>query len=133
MRFLIVDDDESIHLYLQNTLAPYAECDSAMSAEDGLKLFEKAHDEDNPYDVVFMDILMPGMNGHQAAETMRASERKRKVSSMDRFKLVMITSLVDDTNVSKAFFSTHASCYIVKPLDKYRVLDELKQNLIIES
>lgn len=129
---MIVDDDESIHLYLQGILSKYAQCDCAMSGELGFELFEKAHEENQPYDVVFMDILMPGMNGHQVAETMRAKERKLNVPVIDRFKLVMITSLVDDTNVSKAFFSTHASCYIVKPLDKNRVLDELEQNLIIE-
>lgn len=133
VRFLIVDDDESIHLYLQSVLSSYAQCDSAISGEAGVEMFDQAHAEGSPYDVVFMDILMPGMSGHQTAEIMRASERKRKVGVMDRFKLVMITSLVDDTNVSKAFFSTHASCYIVKPLDRNRVLDELEQNLIIEQ
>lgn len=133
MRFLIVDDDESIHLYLQGILASYAQCDFASSGEEGIALFDEAHEIGQPYDVVFMDILMPGMTGHQTAELMRAHERKFEVGSMDRFKLVMITSLVDDTNVSKAFFSTHASCYIVKPLDKNRVLEELRQNLIIES
>ncbi len=133
MRFLIVDDDESIHLYLQSVLSSYAQLDFAASGEEGVELFAKAHEDGKPYDVVFMDILMPGMNGHQAAETMRATERKLCVGAFARFKLVMITSLVDDTNVSKAFFSTHASCYIVKPLDKARVLDELQQNLIIEA
>ncbi len=131
MRFLIVDDDESIHLYLQAVLAPFAECDSVMTGEEGVERFDKAHADGCPYDVVMMDILMPGMDGHQAAEIMRQREKDMKISEFQQFKLVMITSLVDDTNVSKAFFNTHASCYIVKPLDKDVVLDELKQNLII--
>lgn len=131
MRFLIVDDDESIHLYLQAVLAPFAQCDSALSGEKAIELFEKAHADGKPFDVVMMDILMPGMDGHQTAELMRKRERELGLSEHDRFNLVMITSLVDDTNVSKAFFNTHASCYIVKPLDKEKVLDELQQNLII--
>lgn len=131
MLFLIVDDDESIHLYLEQILKEYGECDSAMSGEEGVKLFDEAHGNGKPYDVVFMDILMPGMDGHEASETMRNMERKLGVRPPHLFKLVMITTLVDDSNVSKAFFKAQASCYIVKPLDKERVLDELKQNIVI--
>ena len=131
MHFLIVDDDESIHLYLNAILAPIAQCDSAMSGEEAVELFRAAHSGGQPYDVVMMDILMPGMDGHQAAESMRAYEKELGISELNQFKLVMITSLVDDNNVSKAFFNTHAACYIVKPLDKDKVFDELRQNLII--
>lgn len=132
MKFLIVDDDESIHLYLQSLLGKYAQCDSAPCGEDGIALFEEAHVSGKPYDVVFMDILMPGIDGHQTAGALRDREQGMGIGSRDQFKLVMITSLVDDTNVSKAFFNSGALCYIVKPLEKNKVLEELRQNLIIE-
>ena len=131
MRFLIVDDDESVHWYLQAILEPFARCDAVLSGEEGVRLFDAAHEQGKPYDTVFMDILMPGMDGHQAAEIMRAREEERGVDKLCAFKLVMITSLVDDANVSRAFFQTHASCYIVKPLDKEKVLEELRQNLVL--
>lgn len=131
MRFLIVDDDESIQLYLQAVLAPFARCDGAASGEAGLAMFDEAHAAGEPYDVVMMDILMPGMDGHQAAETMRAREAALGVGPLQAFKLVMITSLVDDANVSRAFFQAHATCYLVKPFDKATVLDELRENLIL--
>jgi two-component system chemotaxis response regulator CheY len=131
VRILIVDDDESIQLYLVSVLAPFARCDCAASGEEGVALFEAAHDEGKPYDVVMMDILMPGMDGHQAAEIMRARETALEVGTMELFKLVMITSLVDNVNVSRAFFQTQATCYLVKPFDKEMILDELRQNLIL--
>jgi two-component system chemotaxis response regulator CheY len=131
VRILIVDDDESVHWYLKAILEPFARCEAVLSGEEGVRLFDAAHEEGAPYDAVFMDILMPAMDGHQAAEIMRSHEEKLGVDKLFAFKLVMITSLVDDANVSRAFFQAHASCYIVKPLDKDKVIEELKQNLVL--
>lgn len=131
MRFLIVDDDESIHMYLQGVLAPFAVCDNAFSGEEAMNMFMQAHRDMRPYDVVFMDILMPELDGHKTAERLRQQEIQLGVSQENQFNLVMITSLVDNRNVSKAFFNTFASCYIVKPFDKDKVLDELRTNMII--
>ncbi|XXJ20149.1 response regulator [Desulfovibrio caledoniensis] len=131
MRFLIVDDDESIHLFLQVILAPYGECIAASTGERAVELFVRARDEGRPFDVVLMDILMPGMDGHQAAEIMRAKEKEDGVAEADSFKLAMITCVVDDTSVDRAFFNTRACIYIVKPLDRQTVISELKEHFII--
>ncbi|WP_018124865.1 response regulator [Desulfovibrio oxyclinae] len=128
MRFLIVDDDESIHLYLKNILKPYASCESALSGAEALSMFRKAVAEGRPYEAVFMDILMPGMDGHEVAERLREEDAN---GGANGFNLVMITSLADSRNVSKAFFDTYATCYIVKPFDKDVILDELYANMVI--
>jgi len=131
VRFLIVDDDESVLTYLATALAPFAGCDTVLSGSEALAAFNKAHAEGRPYDAVLMDILMPGMDGHQTAELLRAREEELGVDELHAFKLVMVSSLVDDANVTRAFFSTQAVCYLVKPLEKEKVLDELRQNLVI--
>ncbi|WP_419788266.1 response regulator [Pseudodesulfovibrio sp.] len=131
MRFLIVDDDESALAYLGTALSPYAECDGVLSGNDAVIAFDKAQADGRPYDAVLMDILMPGMDGHQTAEILRAREEELGVDELHAFKLVMVSSLVDDANVTRAFFSTQAVCYLVKPLEKEKVLEELRQNLVI--
>jgi len=131
VRFLIVDDDESVLAYLERVLSPFAQCDCVFSGEEALRVFDAAHAEGQPYDAVLMDILMPGMDGHQAAELLRDREDRLGVDEMHAFKLVMVSSLVDDANVTRAFFSTQAVCYIVKPLQKDKVIEELRQNLVI--
>jgi len=131
VRFLIVDDDESIHLFLPVILAPYGECATALTGERAVEMFSNARDEGQPFDVVLMDILMPGMDGHQAAELMREKERKDGVAESDSFKLAMITCVVDDTSIDKAFFNARACVYIIKPLDRDKVISELKEHFII--
>jgi len=131
LRFLIVDDDESIHVYLQAMLAPYGEFETALNGEEGLKRFTEALETGNPFDVVMMDILMPGMDGHETSLRMRTLERASCVPEEDRFTLIMTTCLVEQAHIKKAFANAGAALYIVKPLDKDEVISQLKEKGII--
>lgn len=130
MKYLLVDDDEAIHLLLKDILAPFARLDSALDGEQALDLFQRSLEPGGePYDAVFLDIVMPGMDGHAVAARLREMERRR--ADGPEFKLVMITALSDTRNLSKAFFKGYASCYIVKPLDCAKVLEELQGNGVL--
>lgn len=129
MRYLIVDDDESIHLYLQVILSRHGECVTALTGEEAVERFAAGLAEGNPFDVVFMDILLPGMDGHRAAGIMREAEASMEGGAS--FKLVMITCLVDDSNVKRAFSDARAELYITKPLDRESVSRQLREHGII--
>ncbi|WP_031479296.1 response regulator [Maridesulfovibrio frigidus] len=131
MRFLIIDDDETVHMYLTKLLSSYARCESVFSGAEAIDAFRKAVEDKDPFDTVFMDILMPEMDGHAATKELRALEAELGINGPGEFKLVMITSLNDTKNVSQAFFKGYASCYIVKPFSKVRVLNELRENNIL--
>lgn len=131
MRFLFVDDDETVHMYLGKLLKSYAKCDGAMSGTEAVDMYKKAFEEGDPYNVVFMDIMMPEMDGHKVVQKLRDLENELNISGPSEFKLVMITSLKDTKNVSKAFFKGFATCYIVKPFNKTHVIKELRENGII--
>jgi two-component system chemotaxis response regulator CheY len=130
VRYLLVDDDEGIHILLKDILAPFARLDSALDGEQALALFQRSLEPGGEaYDAVFLDIVMPGMDGHAVAARLRDMERRR--GDGPEFKLIMITALSDTRNLSKAFFKGYASCYIVKPLDRAKVLEELQSNGIL--
>ncbi len=131
MRFLIIDDDETVHMYLAQLLEPYARCETVFNGTEAIEAFKKAVKDNDPFDTVFMDILMPEMDGHAATKKLRDLESELGIYGPEEFKLVMITSLNDTKNVSQAFFRGYASCYIVKPFSKVRVLNELRENNIL--
>jgi two-component system chemotaxis response regulator CheY len=131
MRFLLVDDDETVHMYLGKLLESYAKCDSALSGGEAVDMYKKAYESGDSYNAVFMDIMMPEMDGHAVVKRLRDLENELQVPGPQEFKLVMITSLKDTKNVSKAFFKGLATCYIVKPFNKVHVLHELRENGII--
>ncbi|WP_428563467.1 MAG: response regulator [Solidesulfovibrio sp. DCME] len=123
MRFLIVDDDESIILFLRTFLSAYAECLTAGDGQEAMAAFEAALEEEQPFDAVFMDILMPGMDGNEVVLALRRMEQAAKSASP--FKLIMISVLTDTKNVSESFFHGRADAYLPKPLRREILLAEL--------
>lgn len=131
MRFLIVDDDESIILFLRTFLSAYAECFTACDGMEALTAFEAALEEDRPFEAVFMDILMPGMDGTEVVQALRRIENDH--SPAERFKLIMISVLTDTKNVSESFFHARADAYLPKPLRREALLAELVKLGLVDS
>lgn len=129
--FLIVDDDERFALLVAKRLDPHGKCIISHSGEDALLQFEHHLREKAPFEAVFMDINMPGMDGHTVVESLRKVEAANNVSALDTFKLVMLTCHSDVSNVSKAFFRGSADAYVPKEDFSSKFLDELKSISLI--
>jgi DNA-binding response OmpR family regulator len=66
-RILIVDDDPEIGRMLTKALSRHGfQVDNSGSAEDAIVRAEKA-----PYDAALVDLVMPGRDGAELAETLR--------------------------------------------------------------
>ena len=67
-RVLVVDDEPFVREMVRDFLAVLGlEADGAASASEGLAMVA-----DHPYELVVTDYLMPGMNGLEFAERLRA-------------------------------------------------------------
>lgn len=127
MRFLLVDDDESIILFLKRILEPHADCLAVDDGEKALAAFTESLRRNEPFTAVFMDILMPGMDGNQAVRELRTLERRHAAKDDPPVKLIMISVCTDTKNVSDSFFQGLADAYLPKPLDPDVVLRELSR------
>jgi two-component system chemotaxis response regulator CheY len=121
VKTLIVDDDKLCRVLLENMLSPYSACDTACDGAEAIDAFRLALDNDAPYDLVCLDIMMPGMNGHQVLESIREIERNRDILGNDGVKVVMATALDNSKQCIQAFREGCES-YLTKPIDAGRLL-----------
>jgi two-component system chemotaxis response regulator CheY len=126
MKFLIVDDDFDSRKLLQKILHPYGYCDVAVDGEEGVEAFRAALKENDPYNLISLDILMPNMDGQECLREIREIEKEMGVQPDQLVKVVMITGLDDSQEVHDAFFLGDATAYIVKPIRKQILLDEIR-------
>lgn len=92
-------------------------------AENGKVAVEKLESEpENYYDIVFMDIQMPIMNGYQAAEAIRQMDQRKDVHTIPIIA-VTANAFVEDILTAKAAGMNE---HIAKPVD-IKELDEILQ------
>ncbi|WP_028574390.1 response regulator [Desulfonatronovibrio hydrogenovorans] len=132
MRALIVEDDMASRIILAKILSEQFECDSAENGLQGVEMFKNALQDQEPYDLIFMDIMMPVMDGQSALQAIRELEDKNKVPIGKEVKAVMTTALSDTKNVTEAFFSGQADAYISKPVSREKILNALKEVRLVE-
>lgn len=85
---------------------------------DGIMLLDKY---DCSYDIIFLDIKMPYMNGIKVAE---------KIRSLDpNVTIVFLTSLLE---YAVDGYKVHAANYLIKPVNKKKLTKEI-ENLIEKS
>lgn len=124
MKSLVVDDDFFNRRILQSILAAYGECHIAINGKEALFAFEQALAEENPYDSIFLDIMMPEMNGQEVLKSIRQTEAKKNIIGKDGVKIIMTTALDDSENIKTAF-REQCESYLIKPIAKSKVIKSL--------
>jgi len=122
MKILIVDDDLINRKLLKALLNGFGDCDIAINGSEAVEHVKNAFDAEQPYDIVFLDIMMPEMNGHETLQEVRKLEEKKGVAIGSGTKVVMVTALGDSRNVLAAF-SEGAEYYLVKPIHQKKLFD----------
>jgi len=122
MKSLIVEDDFTTRLLMQKFLAPYGESHVAINGEEAIAAFTSAINSVDPYQLICLDIMMPEMNGHAVLQEIRAIEESRKILLGDGAKVIMTTALGDMDN-KLAAVNEFCDAYLVKPIDRKKLLD----------
>lgn len=154
MKTLIVEDDFTSRLLLQELLRSFGEAHIAINGKEAVEAARIAREAGEPYDLICMDIMMPEMDGQEALKQIRSQERNigkyphhhyihratapmlrdleeaKDLISPEGTKIIMVTSLGDMKNINEAF---HGLCdgYLVKPIHKAKLFEELRKLKLI--
>ena len=127
MKALIVEDDFGSRRLLQAILKDVANVDVVIDGVEAIEAFQMAWKDNQPYEIIFLDIMMPNMDGQTALRKVRELEREMGVSHKDEVHIIMTTALDDPKNVIEAFNKGGATGYIVKPIDRETLFNQLKK------
>lgn len=131
MRFLVVEDDFVSRMVLQKMLSHFGNCDVVVNGKEAVQAFSMAVAEDNPYDLICLDIMMPEMDGKEALRLIREKEKELKILPKNEVKIIMTTALDTAKEVIDAYYKGGCTAYLVKPISKAKIIETIKELGII--
>ena len=117
MRILIAEDDLASRKFMQQMLKSYGECDVVVDGIEAVEAYLLAWEENEPYDLLFLDIMMPKLDGLKALKVIRDLEKDKKIKSEDRIKIIMTTALNEQETVYSAF-DLGCEAFAAKPINQ---------------
>jgi DNA-binding response OmpR family regulator len=125
-RILIVEDDEDIVETLKYSLGLRGfEIDVAY---DGLHALRKARKND--YDIMLLDIMLPGKNGYEVSRILKEEMESGKLNP---FKIIVLTARKVDNPEREDFLTTWSKAdeYIYKPFELDDLVDRINAHIVM--
>jgi len=132
LRTLIVEDEFTSRKILQAYLTPYGPCDIAVNGEEAIEAFGAALHEGERYQMVCLDITMPGMDGHEVCARMRSMEESIGLQGLDRTKVIM-TSASSDRGDIRSAFRMECDAYLIKPIDRAKLVAQMQELGLLDA
>lgn len=116
-RILVVDDEQVVRLCLHRTLASeHCNVETVINGHDALEMMER-----HPFDVVLLDLRMPGMNG---IDVLKAIKEK-----WPEIEVIIITGYAA-VDTAKAAVAAGAYDYLAKPVGPDEIISAAQGALL---
>ncbi len=126
MNLLIVDDDLANCQLIKHLLVEYGDPDIVDNGDKAVKAFLDGHQKNNPYDVIFLDIMMPEKDGHEVLREIRQWEDENLKYGKGEAKVVMVSALDSKDHILSSF-KEGCEYFLVKPISKSKVVNVMTE------
>ena len=116
MRILIVDDDKTNTNLLASMVAKLGESETAHSGKEAISVFKSAWEDWRPFDLIFLDILMPEMDGCEVLIKIRELEKEKQIADKFKASIIMVSG-VSEKEMVMACLRDGCDDFLVKPIE----------------
>ena len=127
LKILLVENELTSRRTLNSFLHPIGEVDICVNGNIALTVAEKALENNQPYELIFLDIMISNLDGISILKKIRQLENQHGVKEHDKSKVIMTSANTDKDVILKA---AQAGCtsYMIKPIDKKRLYNEIRKH-----
>jgi two-component system sensor histidine kinase/response regulator len=119
LRVLVVDDNPTAREIMQEPLRTLAaRVDTIATGKEAIAAVQQ-HDATDPYDIVFMDWRMPGMDGLQASRHIKSDE------TLTHLPAIVLVTAFGREEVREEAERLQLDGFLVKPVTKSMIVDTL--------
>lgn len=133
LKILLVDDSKSAQLKIHEILCKYGDCDQAYNGIKAVELFNNSLENNAVYDLIIMDVVMPKMDGFEAAKQIISLQNAKNIAQADQAKIIMLTSKAEPKNMMKAHFEIGVKNYLTKPFEENTLIEMIRNLGLISA
>lgn len=122
MRFLVIDDEPIARLQLRLLLESRGRVDEAPDAIAGLQRIRDAIADNDPFDLVCIDLSMPGPSGIDAIKMVKDVDQKLRLGKHTN---VVVVTASDDQKDMRAALHQHVDGYLLKPVTPGQIVETI--------
>ena len=126
LKTLVVDDEPVSRRLMQIILNTFGTCAAVGSGKEAIGVFRESIETGDFFDLVTLDVSMPGIDGTKVLMIIRELERESGLDRERPAKVLMVTAH-SDQRIVKTSIMAGCDGYIVKPYTKDIIVDKLKQ------
>jgi len=126
MKILIADDNYASRRLLKAFLKDFGDCSFAVNGLEAVEAFRIAHENNDPFKLICLDIMMPEMDGMEALRQIRTYETEQKIPPEKLCKIVMTTALDERKDIIESF-NEGCEGYLIKPVEENQITKVLVQ------
>lgn len=132
MKILIAEDDLTSRKYLYKLLSKYGKCDLVIDGLETIEAFIMSIKDENPYDLICLDIMMPKVDGVRALKSIRNLEKKKGIAFENQIKIIITTVLAESDFVQSAF-DNGCDAYVSKPINATKLIEVIRKLGLIKE
>jgi two-component system chemotaxis response regulator CheY len=126
LQILVVEDELTSRKILASFLKPLGHCDTATDGMEAASIVRQSLEAGTPYNLICLDIKLPGMDGHAVLKEIRRMESEHGFQTGDGAKVIM-TTVMDDPKSIMGAFKSQCEAYLLKPVEKSKLMEQLSK------
>ena len=123
MKSLVAEDNATSRKLLCTYLSRFGTCDIAVDGVEAVNAAQRARQSHQAYDLICMDLRMPGMDGQDAIREIRKQEATDSINR--RARIIVTTVHTDMEDITTALLG-RCNAYMIKPIETAKLKKELK-------
>jgi two-component system chemotaxis response regulator CheY len=123
MRILIIDDEFVALTKMMTILSQYGHCTAATNGRQAYEMYCEAIMQNEPFDLITIDLNMPELDGLELLERFRTYEKSAGAASPRK---IVVTAEGQPHKVLAAN-KRHCDAYLVKPVSREVLCNKLEE------
>lgn len=129
MKILVVEDDFVTRKFMVSQLSKYGDVDIAVDGREAIDIYILQCEDNDRYDFICLDIMMPEISGYQVLDTIRRYEIDHELNPC----IIAITSALYAEKNRQDALNRGADEFFTKPIDEDKLIDFLRKKNVLEE